>query len=678
MNSIVALSAYNFLKLFYQDSSAGNVLIFALFFYAQIIITELAAGIFNRLTPGSLIILNLIILFSAIALKRKGLPRREQLIFKEAGLLRNKMAVFLLSCIIGFALVKAAVNLVNAPFGWDSLNYHFSFAVEWLKNKNLANPMVINCDPSPPYYPINGSLIFLWLMLPFRDVFLADIGQLPFFILSFIAVFSIARKIGIAGDYSYFSAALFVLIPNFFKQLEIAYVDVIFCAFFLLTVNFLLALEQEFNFKNLLLSALSFGLLTGVKNTALPLGGILLLFFILIALSKKIYRKIIPYSLFFGFVALVFGGFSYIRNFILTGNFLYPVNFYIFGRKIFPGVLDISYYRAHYLPGDYGLSKMLFHEGLGAQTLVLILPALFISLPFTLLRKGKKANIVFIYFLLIPFLMYFISRFFIPLIAVRYIYPALALGLVIAFYCIEAAKVNRKAVYILTALCAVASLAELARRAQITASVLLAALAYAAIVYYRRAGLSKKNKIALAVSGGALSIFLLLPLQKDYLRNEFSRYITPVMAKRVFWRDAAVAWHWLNSQTAAPLQIAYAGRPVPFPLYGTHFKNNVYYASVNKNLPLLHAYPGGNYRRKKDYRTLHSNLSEPGNYRENPDYNAWLNNLLQRNTDYLFIYSLHQTKDIEFGLEQIWAGAHPERFEPVFGNESIRIYKIRK
>ena len=137
-----------------------------------------------------------------------------------------------------------------------------------------------------------------------------------------------------------------------------------------------------------------------------------------------------------------------------------------------------------------------------------------------------------------------------------------------------------------------------------------------------------------------------------------------------------MAWDWLNRNTTGN-NIAYAGRPVPFPLYGTNFKNNVYYVSVNKTEPAkLHYFTRSRYKWGYDFLSLHKNLEENGNYRSNADYSVWLNNLMKRNTSYLFIYSLHQTKEVIFPLEDEWARSNPDRFVPVFENKTIRIYKI--
>jgi hypothetical protein len=178
----------------------------------------------------------------------------------------------------------------------------------------------------------------------------------------------------------------------------------------------------------------------------------------------------------------------------------------------------------------------------------------------------------------------------------------------------------------------------------------------------------------------AISIFLicaLILLEKDYIKNEYPRYIKMVRYSG-FWPDATEAWNWLNSNTTGN-NIAYVGRPVPFPLYGTNFKNNVYYVSVNTIDPVkLHYFPNSRYRWGYDFLGLHKNLEEKGNYRSSADYSIWLNNLMKRKTDYLFIYSLHQTEEIAFPMEDKWAKAHSDKFFPIFSNETIHIYKILK
>ena len=158
----------------------------------------------------------------------------------------------------------------------------------------------------------------------------------------------------------------------------------------------------------------------------------------------------------------------------------------------------------------------------------------------------------------------------------------------------------------------------------------------------------------------------------DYKNNECSRYIK----NSRYWPDATKAWAWLNNNTTGN-GIAYVGRPVSYPLYGTDLKNNVFYVSVKAIDPIhLHDLKNSRYR-WVDAETMHKSFEEPNNYRGNADYSVWLSNLKRRGTDYLFVYSLHHVeKNIQFPIEETWAKSHAQTFKPVFSNETVRIYRI--
>jgi len=677
MNSIVIASSFLLAsKVFKFNVSIDYLITNFVLYLAQIIATELFLGIFGALYLKNLIFLNAGLLFLIWFTTRNKKFTYSFTGIKDASaqLFNNKVILLATAVILGFALVKIGINLLNPPFGWDDLNYHFTFPVEWLKHGNLDNPITISDDPSPTYYPINGSLFFLWLIFPFKNVFLADLGQIPFFILAFLSVISIGIKLGLNRENSYLAACLFTLIPNYFKQLEIAYVDVMVAALFLACLNYLLLLNKDLSLRNILLYNLTLGLLLGTKTVALPYS--VLLFMPLIYLY---FRK--PESLFLLFLLLIiiFGGFSYIRNFVQTGNPFYPLELKLFAKTVFKGVMDSQTYRAHFKIEDYALSKLLFHEGLGPQSLIFILPSIFLALPISFMKNRKAINLNLVYFLILPLLLYLVYRFVIPLANTRYLYPLLGMGIILGFYTVYILGIPKIILRILVVISILASAFESANRLELVSSIILTFLlfflALLSLKNIRKAKL--KIKLFFRLFPLIISLVILVFLEKDYTRNEFPRYIK--MEKYSgFWPDATFAWGWLNKNTSGN-NIAYVGRPVPFPLYGTNFKNNVYYVSVNKIEPAkLHFFAGSHYAWGYGFLSLHQNLEAEGNYRGGADYSIWLNNLLGRNTEYLFVYSLHQTKEIAFPLEDKWAEANPGKFTPVFSNKTIHIYKISK
>ncbi len=640
-----------------------------IFFLSQIILSQTILGAAGKLWLPNLLILNAAILllvwrFSRNQPQVKLLPLDPAL----AEILNNPACRMGLSVVAGFGLVKIIVNLLNPPFGWDDLNYHFTFPVEWLKNGNLVNPATVFDDPSPTYYPLNGSLFFLWLIFPFKSVFLADLGQLPFYALGFLSVYSLGKKMRLLRWQAFSAAVLFSLIPNYFKQLEIAYVDVMVAGLFLTALNSLFIFREEFSLRSALVFGLSLGLLVGTKTLGLPYALLLLIPFLYFC-SRDLKNRWGAILVSLACLAAT-GGFSYLRNFLSTGNPLYPFDLAVFGHRIFAGVMDKATYASHFTAADYSWAKYLFHEGLGPQTLLFVFPFIVLAFPLGLLKKRREIDFLTGYFLLLSLLIYIVFRFVVPLGNVRYLYNLLAVGMVSGFWCLAALKVPPTALRVAIILCAAGSIAELAKKQELAAAVIIGLAIFLFIPVL------VKRPVIFPVLCAAF--FFSLPfLEQYYLRNEYSGYLN--MARYSgFWPEAAKAWIWLNGRTSGD-NIAYAGRPVPFPLYGSRFKNNVRYVSVNATDPArMEYFKGGRYNWGSDYSELHASLLKEGNYREHPDYRTWLKNLEKNRIGWLFIYSLHHIKDVAFPIEDEWARDNPKLFFPAFSNTTIHIYEVRQ
>ncbi len=644
-------------------------------YFSQIVFIELALGVAGVLYLKNVVALSLALFISAYLLTMKNefcFPRLNfGQYFNE--FLRNKFYILIFSVGASFFLVKILINLMNPPFGWDSLNYHLTFPVEWLKQGNLNIPITVFDDPSPTYYPINGSLFYLWLILPLKSVFLADLGQLPFFVVAVFSVYSIAQKIGLNRGLSFYSAILFALIPNFFKQLQIAYVDVMVGALFLVCVNWLFLLRENFNLRNVLVYSLSLGLLVGIKTVALPYSILLLIPFLIMLLKD---RRKVKFGLITISCIIFFGGFSYVRNFIQTGNPLYPLDASLFNIHIFKGVMDKAVYSSHFSSSDYSLGKMLFHEGLGAQALFLILPGMFLALPVVFFKKRRELNFSQIYFLILPLLIYFIYRYTIPLANVRYLYAMMGLGVVLGLYIFDILRIKKVVISLVVLVCILSSIPSLAKRQELVTSLILTVVLVLILINFKKIRLLGNKRLILSIV--AVLVFGLLFLgERYYKKNEFERYYKMVKYSG-FWPDATKAWDWLNKETEGN-NIAYTGRAVPFPLYGSNFKNNVYYVSVNRTQPAkLHYFNNSKYEYGPGFESLLQSIEQECNYRGNADYKTWLDNLLKMNTDYLFVYSLQQTKTTIFPFEDSWATLYSDKFKLIFTNNTIHIYRIIK
>ena len=674
MNMFVCLSAY--FGAFYIlriKNTLDRLLSVFILFLAQVAFTETALGIMEKLYLDKLIFLNLAI-FALVILfvEIRGCKKVQSQIVPNPWQVQDRFSRFVLSVLCGFVLIRLVNNIINPPLGWDSLNYHFTFPVEWLKHGNLSTPITICDDPTPTYYPINGGLFYLWLIFPFKSVFLANIGQFPFFFFAFIAVYNIGLKTGLDEKMAFIAAALFSVVPNYFRQLEFGYSDIMVASLFLIALNFLLSLENEFKLKNLLLASISLGLLLGTKTVSLPYACVLFIFMAIIFGGQIFKRNIkIVFGYFFTLVLFlfIFGGFGYIRNFLLTGNPLYPLDFKVFGKTVFNGVMAATTYRAHWSQYDYNLSKLFFHEGMGLQFIILFIPGILLALPVAFIKERRILTIKKVFIYLLPILLYLVFRYLIPQLWVRFLYPFLGVSAIVALHTMRNLKIPKKVIKILSLICILASFPEMARQLPLINSLILSSVVYLSILLTLQ---SKVRPSKLGIIIAALIIITVLNfVWIRYEKEEYPRYVT----KTRYWPEATLGWKWLNENTESD-KIAYTGRPVPFPLYGTNFKNDVYYVSINKLDPQLHNYKNGRLDWNKDFHSIHTVLSREGNYRSGADYQAWLDNLRKKNTSYLFVYVLHETQD--FPIEDEWAKKNPKLFAPVFLNKGVHIYKFLK
>jgi hypothetical protein len=416
--------------------------------------------------------------------------------------------------------------------------------------------------------------------------------------------------------------------------------------------------------------------LIGTKTLALPYAFLLFVPFTYLCL-KKGGAGLNPFLLSV-ILLVIFGGFTYLRNLFETGNPLFPLDIKLGSWYILKGVISPDTYRVHFLASDYSLEKILFHEGLGVQTVIFILPSLFLALPLVL-KKRRGWDWLWIYFLLLPFLFLLVFRFIIPLANTRYLYAFLGIGIILGFLVAELLAIPRKVLNAVIILSSFASLPEMARGRELAVSLALSVLFCILLLLLEKHSLNfrfRKNAV-FTFCLVAFIIFSLKILESYYIKNEYPGY-SRMQKYSGFWPDAIEGWNWLNNNTSTH-NVAYAGRPVPFPLYGTNLKNNVFYVSINETEPAkLHYFPNSHYRWGYEFLTLHKSLEDEGNYRFKGTYLTWLANLDKRNVDFLFIYSLHQIDDIIFPIEDAWAAAHPEKFKLEFSNKTVKIYRVSR
>lgn len=679
-NSLVILSSYFIARRFFAGLGFTDFLLFCFtLFLAQITLAQTLLGLSGNLFASNIILLELIVALGAFSVYSLNKPKTS-LAKPDAGFIfNNKIILLAVSVFTAFFGQKLLINLVNPPMCPDSLQYHLMFPAVWLQNGSLDNPLVIfGSRPTSAelsalsYYPLNGELFFFWLMFPLKNALLADIGEAPFYFAGILAVYSILRKFNLKKDTAFLGGMLWVLIPNLFKQIRNgSQVDVICAALFLLALNNLIILGREARLKNACLFGITLGLLLGTKVlnlywavSLLPLAG----YYLYKNYAEIKFRRVIIFMLAVAIMIILFGGFTYLRTFLTTGNPFYPVKIAALGRQIFPGFIDKEAFSNLFVRwSEFSLSKMFFSEGLGAQFMLFVLFGTFIPLsaaPFIRRKYNFGREAIFIFSMpLIMFLMYF---FVIKAYWVRYFFPYLGVGIIAAFLFLERLRWGRIYITISGLICIFSSMAELAHRNELIVSLCVSALIFIILVVFRKKLIPRARyflslKAAILVS--AVLLACLYFLNERYNREEFIRYAASVKGKsKAIWpKDMALAWKWLNENTGTGKRIAYTGRSEIYPLFGTKLKNRVFYVSTNDKPGLPHYYSDGLYRQEKNF-------------------TAWAINLKEKKADYLFValpfdINNESSDKREFPIEDRWASEHPELFKQVFNNSLVRIYE---
>ncbi|MFA6217266.1 MAG: hypothetical protein WDL87_06420 [Candidatus Omnitrophota bacterium] len=684
---MVVLSSWLLTREFFgiQGLSESVIICFMLGF-AQVVLVELLCGITGKLYFGHVFAVHgvffLLILILYFRKKKEVLVKPDLEPFLKSNILLYGFSVF-----AAFYAVKIFINLLNPPLSPDSLQFHLAFPAAWITQGNLNSPFfVFGASPivnpgsletgSLSYYPINAQLFYTWLMLPLRNGFLADIGEAPFYIIGILAIYAILKRYGIERTKALLLGFTWALIPNILKQLRTgSLIDVICAALLLMVFYTLLLLKKELSVKHALLFGIALGLFIGTKiiNFVWLIAFIPFISYVLFSAARQnklsFCRGLAICAAVMSMI-IALGGYVYIKNYMYTGNPLFPVSVKIFGKTLFNGLLDNAGYKDQIARGDQiDIMKIIFREGLGLQFLLLILPCT--VAPLMLFRymktRLKQPFTEYILLFLTPLLMIVLYGAFINISWVRYIFPYLTVGLVAAVIFVTALPGGSGYLNFVSCISITAAIFELAKGYELVSSILLTLLLFALLLLYKKQSADfykSKAFVAVLAAGFSLVALVFVFLNAKYDREEFIRYPLTFSKKEAWQIDTGKSWKWLNEHTGRGVTIAYAGRSEFYPLFGSKFKNKVLYVSVNEKVITPYNDPDGFCRQRKDYA-------------------AWRRNLLSQRIDYLYtVLPCFENREVEdpsvFPIEDQWAALHPDSFQLVFSNTLTRIYKIRQ
>ena len=569
----------------------------------------------------------------------------------------------------------------------DGPIYHLFFAIRWWKSGHMQLVPTPFGELAATYFPANGDVWLCWLVVGSGSELPAKVGQWPFLLLGAAAIYGLGRLVGAGRSAAIFPAALWTSVPAVLAFSPVANVDLIFTAFYLIAVYFLLEYWRECRTETLALAALACGVAIGTKAVGLVLVVPVVLFALVAAIRG--HNRVRHVGLLVGCLALPCA-YWFARNVYWTGNPLYPLHVGLFEHTLLTGWYDRQAMRNsayHLSPADWRALVDRFTAVVDLRLAWLWPVALLGGLAVVFIRSPKHherwAAIGLSGLALVLFVVYW---FVIPYnTQERFLLPALGMGLVPLALLVkdrwwfQAALVGLLAWHLLGP--------------QWQTQLLLNGSTRGAVLLPWDGG---------RLSGGAAGFGLALPLSllvgwivfesTGRARWLLSGAVVAAGCSMAVWPAVSVlrqrpelrfypithfapnlfpAWLALEKESGPEgSRVAYTGTNLPYYLFGQGLRNEVHYVNVNGPADwLLQDYYEA---RLRAGRTELSSDPWPEWYRENPDYEAWLENLRRAGIEYLFVAreNRHGKRDVPPGLppfpiERRWAGAHPEVFSPI-------------
>lgn len=628
-------------------------------------------------------------LIALLSLKRIQKTNASSFSFSSIGFI--PLAAALVLFVVLVVLLSWAV--ASPPPPWDAFVYHLRFPAEWIRDGRIHLVTIPYGDQAGTYFPSNTELMYAWLLLPLRSDFLTNALQWFYLFVAMAAAYRIALSIGVSPRASLWCALLGAALPDVLHQTISSEVDIVFAGLLLSTIAFLVSPDDEPNFSHRwLLASMAFGLFLGTKYIACTFAVFLIPFFIFRARKAPVRRFAVLII-----TALALGGYWYIRNFLLTGNPIFPLSFSIGKFTVFSG--------------GYSRDAMLgsvFHSNIFSDLREILIEQygipflLLFGISFPLYSFMIRRTLSSIYLGLLPPLMILAFWFVIPYnLQGRFLYSAIFVSALYPVAVMDRLKdLPKLFVQVLFLVAILASLTANPFLRQLLASVgtllhgdagnqfaamktlfvlvLSGAILVSLVVFLSIASHNARiHSVSLPV---VLVVAALISLQIAWFgKTHYPDYQYPYYANFSFGRS----WLWLSEHLRRPATISFSGTDLCYGLYGPDFRNNVVYTPVTShNTWFFHDYVRAAVRegRKLDYRTDRINLQ-----RENANYEDWLSNLRRRKVDILYVTVIHpndlRSMDHDpqgFPAENLWAATHPDVFRLVYSSTFVRIYAIRK
>ena len=708
MNLAVCWSAHIWVSLAIPRCDASRrALAWCIAVFGQIVLTSAVLGFTGLLTCDGLVAANVVILGVAALTWWKagrvkdGMPPEAGEAYDYPALAIAALAMFVCAAYLRHGLALPLNHI-------DDFTHHLRFPVEWMKMRRIAICFAPFGFDAPSYAPCNAELFYLWLMLPFRSDILAKVGQFPFLLAGAAAVYRLAIQMRAGPSASLCGACLFLLSPAALRQSVSANVDVALAFLFVASVSCLVDYVRERRMRSLAAFAIALGLMLGTKLFAGLLAVCLLLAGSPAFLGGPRDRWRIASPSVLGaraavgaLLAVAFGGFWYIRNWLVTGSALYPMAVRMFGLTIMPGAYDRQT-MAETAPVPTESVLDLLSTAFGHKLAALWAALMIVVVVTGVARRAwpaarsviRHSSFVISDWLVIASPAVYVGVLWLglPYCSPNHYLPAAALAGVTAAVACGLLHRGQSAIRIAVALVCLLHVAPLPGISRAIAwwaglpvvlppavlgfglSFVLTFSTAALLSKFARARRSWAPLAGSALAAWTMVCCLSVPSQRTH-RRELVRFHTRS------YGDVVIGWAWIEAHVRGKT-IAHTGDNMPYALYGKRYTNDVVYVNIDEHFGWkFHDYELSE-RTRPGYTPPTS--EKPGYYRRRPDYDAWLKNLRRHGAAYLFVATVdpldesYNELDAErFPIERTWADRHGYVFALVFENDGAKVYRIK-
>jgi hypothetical protein len=550
------------------------------------------------------------------------------------------------------------------PTADDALTYHLPAAVQWLQTGRIGLLPTWFFNPANAYSPLGGSIFMAWLIAPIGSDLLVRYVQLGPLILLFFVVLEIARLLGARNVTAALVATACVMVRSFVNQVIVPKDDLFLTAFATAAV-ISLAPQRADESGSPWRAGVALGLLLSIKYTAMYSLPILLLMGD-VPFRHARWRRwgwlIAPG------IALAIAGPWYVRNAVLTGNPLFPID----APPLLHGLFATS--RSTALSTPAGVYDVLIggRGFFGTPTTVMLILLLGWLAGLVLRWRSTWRDALWRACLLGSMASIVLFALTAPYPELRFIYPAIALLFAVSAGMI--ALLGRRQPWADVAgggVLFVVVLITTVRgpgtdKLSFTLAGLIAAAAMVALL-----GLTPQRS-ARRVRWAVVGAFSLVCTGLIYV-NWAAYHATYLAGRFDAWAGVSgpmgEAWRAVDRDLPPGSVVAYVGTHFVYPLQGSHLRNRVVYAPVRPGLHAMRDLPRASRRLSGEeipaYFTAKAQAGADGA--------TWRANLVAAGANAVFIAKNATNPPPELAF----IAQHPAAFELIHDGPAAAVYRVR-